>query len=248
MNIKICERKIEDLKFEVYSDGKTTTFQKITITNTETDKQISRNIIAPIDYYTIVSAILFEETLTGFTEAIKSTWSIDVIKEIITELKKTDKKREDYDEKRFTTDNGSNENVCLVDNITGKEYESNFYDIVDLLNELSDENEDLKDEHHTMQELYDFRLMYNALLFNEWNKNRDDIEVYKSKRHDDNNIPFDDEDWFIVVAILPNGKQITNHYHIDYWDYFHIKEYPKVKDKFDGHTSGDVLDRLKELI
>ena len=37
--------------------------------------------------------------------------------------------------KRFTTDNGSNEDVCLVDNVTGKEYESNFCDIVDLLNE-----------------------------------------------------------------------------------------------------------------
>ena len=38
--------------------------------------------------------------------------------------------------KRFTTDNGSNEDVCLVDNFTGKEYESNFMDIVDLMNEL----------------------------------------------------------------------------------------------------------------
>ena len=35
-------------------------------------------------------------------------------------------------EKRFTTDNGSNEDVCLVDNLTKKEYESNFNDIVDL--------------------------------------------------------------------------------------------------------------------
>lgn len=109
-----------------------------------------------------------------------------------------------------------------------------------------EENEQLEDKYHTMQELYEFRLMYNALLFNEWN-NREDIEVYKSKRHDDGSIPFDG-DWFIVVAILPSGKQITNHYHIDYWDYFHIKEYPKVKDKFDGHTSEDVLIRLKELI
>ena len=47
-------------------------------------------------------------------------------------------------EKRFTTDNGSNEDVCLVDNITGKEYESNFDDIVDLLNDLDDENTQLK--------------------------------------------------------------------------------------------------------
>lgn len=40
--------------------------------------------------------------------------------------------------KRFTTDNGSNEDVCLVDKFTGKEYESNFMDIVDLMNELDE--------------------------------------------------------------------------------------------------------------
>ena len=40
--------------------------------------------------------------------------------------------------KRFTTDNGSNEDVCLVDNFTGKEYESNFTDIVILMNELDE--------------------------------------------------------------------------------------------------------------
>lgn len=134
----------------------------------------------------------------------------------------------------------------LIDTVTRENFDI-VEEVVDLLNELSEENEQLKDEHHTMQELYRFRLMYNALLFNEWN-NREDIEVYKSKRHEDGSIPFDNENWFIVVAILPNGKQITNHYHIDYWDYFKIKEYPKVKDKFDGHTSEDVLDRLKELI
>ena len=112
---------------------------------------------------------------------------------------------------------------------------------------LLKENEQLKDEHHTMQELYDFRLVYNALLFNEWS-NREDIEVYKSKRHHDGSIPFNNPNWFIVVAILPTGKQITNHYHIKSWNYFHIKEYPKVKDEFDGHTSKEALDRLKEVI
>ena len=48
--------------------------------------------------------------------------------------------------KRFTTDNGSNEDVCLVDNVTGKEYESNFCDIVDLLNEQEETINILKHE------------------------------------------------------------------------------------------------------
>ena len=103
----------------------------------------------------------------------------------------------------------------------------------------------LNEQEETIQELYDFRLMYNALLFNEWSKH-DTIEVYKSKKHSDGELCFDGE-WFVVVAILPTG-QITNHYHIKYWDYFQIKEYPQVKDEFDGHTSIDVLKRLKSMV
>lgn len=46
--------------------------------------------------------------------------------------------------KRYTTDNGSNEDVCLVDNVTGKEFESDFDEIVDLLNEKEKEIQRLK--------------------------------------------------------------------------------------------------------
>ena len=101
---------------------------------------------------------------------------------------------------------------------------------VNLLNEL----------HDTNQELYDFRLVLNALLFNEWVENGK-YEVYKSKRHSDGELCFEGE-WFVVVAILPTG-QVTNHYHIKYWDYFKIPTYDTVKDEFDGHTSTDVLIR-----
>ena len=114
----------------------------------------------------------------------------------------------------------------------------NYYDekgLEDLLNE----------QEEIIQELYDFRLIYNALLFNEWSKH-DTIEVYKSKKHSDGELCFDGE-WFVVVAILPTG-QITNHYHIKYWDYFKIPAYGKVKDEFDGHTPIDVLNRLKSMV
>lgn len=46
--------------------------------------------------------------------------------------------------KRYTTDNGSNEDVCLVDNVTGKEFESDFDEIVDLLNEQEETINNLK--------------------------------------------------------------------------------------------------------
>ena len=120
-------------------------------------------------------------------------------------------------------------------------YELDSYDfdrLCVLLNELNEDSEKL-------QELYDFRLMYNALLFNEWHKNGT-YEVYKSTRHHDGELCFEGE-WFVVVAILPTG-QITNHYHILHWNLFHIPEYDKVKHEFDGHTPKDVLKRLKEVI
>lgn len=107
---------------------------------------------------------------------------------------------------------------------------------------------EMEDEYHTLQELYDFRMIYNAHLFNEWYLQRK-YEVYKSKRHHDGSIPFEDdeEEWFIVVAILPTG-QISNHYPMEYWNYFRIPSYWKVLDEFDGHTSSDVLERLKGLL
>lgn len=117
--------------------------------------------------------------------------------------------------------------------------------IVNMLNVLYEENLELKDQAHTIDELYEFRLMYNALLFNLWEETGK-YEVYKSKRHDDGELCFEGE-YFIVVAMLPKG-QISNHYPMDKWEYFKIPEYEKVKDEFDGHTSKDVLDRLRDVI
>lgn len=111
-----------------------------------------------------------------------------------------------------------------------------FCDIVDKLNDMA----------YNEQELYDFRMLYNALLFNEWYKNGS-MEVYKSRRHADGELCFDGN-WFVVVAILTNGKQITNHYHMDNWDLFKIPEVDKVIHEFDGHTSQDVLERLNNEI
>ena len=123
--------------------------------------------------------------------------------------------------------------VGMLDTVTGKTF--NSFEIVDKLNEQQD----------LIEELYDFRLTYNALLFNEWAENQK-YEVYKSRRHNDGELCFDGE-YFIVVAQLPTG-QVTNHYHIRHWDMFKINEYEKVNEDFDGHTPSDVITRLKQVI
>ena len=106
----------------------------------------------------------------------------------------------------------------------------------------------LNQQETLIDELYMFRLLYNSLLFNEWYKNKENnITVYKSRKHNNQEYCFNGE-WFIVIAILPTSKQITNHYHNKYWDYFKIPEYEYVIHEYDNHTPQDVIKRLTEMI
>ena len=100
------------------------------------------------------------------------------------------------------------------------------------------------DGYHTFNELYAFRMAYNAALFNEWALTGK-YQVHKSLRHYDGE-PCFDGNYFVVVAMLPGG-QITNHYELRYWDEFKVPETEKARFPFDGHTASDVLYRLQAL-
>lgn len=106
------------------------------------------------------------------------------------------------------------------------------------------ENE-ISDGYHTFNELYEFRKMYNAALFNEWALSNK-YNVHKSWKHHDGEDCFGGG-WFIVVAMLPEG-QITNHYKAVDWDLFKVPETKKAIYEFDGHTPQDVLTRIKNVI
>jgi hypothetical protein len=120
------------------------------------------------------------------------------------------------------------------------------------------------DGYHTFDELYEFRKVYNAALFNElakkWykrdkefkmgmvclsNVDLEEYHIHKSWKHHDGELCFGGG-WFIVVAMLPTG-QITNHYKAEDWDLFKIPEAETALFPYDGHTSTDVLNRLKAL-
>ena len=105
--------------------------------------------------------------------------------------------------------------------------------------------EKLSDGFHSFEELYQFRISYNAALFNEWHLQNNKYGVHKSIRHFDGEMCFGGG-WFVVCASLPSG-QITNHYKIKFWDFFQIPEERNCLLEFDGHTSADVLERLKAL-
>jgi len=101
------------------------------------------------------------------------------------------------------------------------------------------------DGYHTFNELYEFRKMYNAALFNEW-AITGKYSVHKSWRHHDGE-PCFGGGWFIVVAMLPSG-QITNHYKADDWVLFQIPEHDKALFGYDGHNGADTILRLRAAI
>ena len=108
------------------------------------------------------------------------------------------------------------------------------------LKEPKDKGE-ISDGYHTFNELYYYRMLYNAAFFNllpkEW--------VHKSKKHHDGEECFGGG-WFIVMANLPTG-QISNHYELKDWDLFQIQE-KEIADEWDGHTPQEAADRLHNYL
>ena len=71
-------------------------------------------------------------------------------------------------------------------------------------------------------------------------------DVHKSRKHSDGKYPFDNPNWFIVMAELPTG-QISNHYEMKDWNLFDIPE-KEVANVWDGHTPKGVADRLRRFL
>ena len=100
---------------------------------------------------------------------------------------------------------------------------------------------EVSDGYHTFNELYYYRMLYNAAFFNllpkEW--------VHKSKRHHTGEECFGGG-WFIVMANLPTG-QISNHYELKDWDLFQVPE-KEFADEWDGHTPQEAAERLHKYL
>lgn len=110
--------------------------------------------------------------------------------------------------------------------------------------EKEEENIDkgeISDGYHTFNELYLYRMLYNAAFFNLLPKNI----VHKSKKHHTGEECFGGG-WFIVMAELPTG-QISNHYELKYWDLFDIPE-KEYADEWDGHSPQEAANRLQKFL
>ena len=113
--------------------------------------------------------------------------------------------------------------------------------LIDSLQQEQTDMGDVSDGYHTFNELYYYRMLYNAAFFNllpkEW--------VHKSKRHHTGEECFGGG-WFIVMANLPTG-QISNHYELKDWDLFQIPE-KEFADEWDGHTPQEAAERLHRYL
>lgn len=133
--------------------------------------------------------------------------------------------------------------------------------LTDSLNELIKHGvntNDISDGHHTFGELYEHRIqLFIALCKTLCNMDAINAErqgypfdyksiapVWRSKKHSDGT---EYEGWFLLGVSAEAGKQITYHLPISKWGEcifaFTLEKAPE----FDGHTSTDVLKRLKNL-
>jgi len=96
------------------------------------------------------------------------------------------------------------------------------------------------DGYHTFDELYEHRIRLFIALCKAYHP-----PVWCSVLHSDGSKY---EDWFILGMGREKGKQITYHLPARFWN--EVCEFAEVLEKapeFDGHTSQDVLERLKNL-
>ena len=97
----------------------------------------------------------------------------------------------------------------------------------------------ISDGCHTFAELYEYRMLYNALAANAMPD-----KAMKCWRHSDGELCFGGG-WFVVVLTLPTG-QVTNHYKARDWNLFQI---PAVEctdlPPYDWHTPAEAAERLR---
>lgn len=102
------------------------------------------------------------------------------------------------------------------------------------------------DGYHTFDELYDHRItLYIALctaqrLFT-------DKEIWRSKYHNDGEICFGTGTQFVLGIGSRKGEQITYHIPVERWDETNFAITYEKAPEYDGHTSDDVIARLKNL-
>lgn len=112
------------------------------------------------------------------------------------------------------------------------------------------EGEDLEvsDGYHTFDELYEHRIVLFIKLCEKWQTDLSEgmglDMIWKSLKHSDYTMF---PGWFVMGIFQAPEAQITYHLPISYWDDCYFAKILDKAPEWDGHTSQDVLQRLKQL-
>lgn len=122
-------------------------------------------------------------------------------------------------------------------------------DAIDIAIENGYNANQISDGYHTFGELYEHRVALFIALCRvtemlEVEAGMGSGKVWRSRLHSDGTSY---EDWFIMGIGTGKGLQITYHLPIDKWNETYFAETLDKAPEFDGHTSEDVLNRLKSL-
>lgn len=107
----------------------------------------------------------------------------------------------------------------------------------------------VSDGYHTMDELYEHRItlfvaLCQVVAAGGYFKNPN---VWRSKRHSDGELCFGTGTQYVLGINTESSKQITYHVPIERWDETEFATELDKAPEWDGHTSDDVLKRLKNL-
>lgn len=125
----------------------------------------------------------------------------------------------------------------------------NLEQIQEAINNLPDDQRGLiSDGYHTFNELYEHRCMLAVGLANmatsEFFVYSPFEQVFKAHKHHDGT---GYDGWFLLCFITKKGEQISYHLPDKYWGRLMCPAHHRSPIPFDGHTSDDVLERLKQL-
>ena len=109
---------------------------------------------------------------------------------------------------------------------------------------IEGENLKVSDGYHTIEELYEHRILLFIALCKQY-RTHNHYQTWMSLKHSDGS---SFKGWFIMGINEDKGKQISYHLPIRFW--LECTEVARVLENapiWDGHTSNDVLERLKQL-
>jgi len=102
------------------------------------------------------------------------------------------------------------------------------------------------DGYHTFEELYNHRITLYITLCSVL-MTHSCLTIWRSKRHSDGELCFGTGTQFVLGISEMKGRQITYHIPIERWEETAFAlTYEKAPD-WDGHSSDDVITRLKTL-